>query len=107
MIVNREKPKNSFRVTLELSSSRSRIDQVLLEELRKQNENHELRHISRTAFKELFKKKKVRIKGQAAVPSSSLAQGVTFVDILGFGAPEGPDSSASPDSLVSPVCLDA
>jgi hypothetical protein len=79
-----DKPKNSFRVTLVLSSPRRRIDQVLIEELRKQNRNLLLKNISRTEFKEIFKKKRVRIKGQAAQPSSALAQGTTFVDILGF-----------------------
>lgn len=79
-----ERPKNSFRITLVLTSRKPRIDQVLLEELRKQNRNLELRNISRTEFKELFRKKKIRIKGQAATPSSSLAQGTTFVDIHGF-----------------------
>jgi hypothetical protein len=80
-----EKPKNSFRVTLQLSAPRPRIDQVLMEELRKQTLNLELKNISRTAFKELFKKRRIQIKGQSAVPSSSLAQGMTEVDILGFG----------------------
>lgn len=84
--MNTEQPKNAFRVTLTLSSPRSRIDQVLLEELRKQSRNLALKNISRTEFKELFKKKRIRIKGQPAVPSSALAQGITHVDILGFGA---------------------
>ena len=79
-----EKPKNAFRVTLVLSTPRNRLDQVLIEELRKQNRNMDLRNISRTEFKELFKKKRIRIKGQPATPSSALAQGTTFVDILGF-----------------------
>jgi 23S rRNA-/tRNA-specific pseudouridylate synthase len=77
-----EQPKNSIRITITLSTPRSRIDQVLIEELRKQTANPELKNISRTAFKELFKNKKVRIKGQSAVPSSSLAKGTTYVDIL-------------------------
>lgn len=71
-------------MTLELSTARPRLDQVLLEELRVQNRNAELKAISRTAFKELFKKKRVQIKGQPALPSSKLAQGTTYVDILGF-----------------------
>lgn len=82
--MNKEQPKNAFRITLTLSSSRPRIDQVLLEELRKQSRNLALKNISRTEFKELFKKKRIRIKGQPAVPSSSLAQGITHVDIIGF-----------------------
>jgi hypothetical protein len=77
-------PSHSFRVTLQLNAKKPRIDQVLIEELRKQNENLLLKNISRADFKELFKKKKIRIKGQPATPSSSLAQGTTFVDILGF-----------------------
>ena len=85
MIKNQDIPLGAFRITLVLSGPRPRIDQVLLEELRKQNQNLLLKNISRMAFKELFKKKRIRIKGQAATPSSSLAQGTTFVDILGFG----------------------
>lgn len=82
--MTKEQPSNSFRVTLNLSTPRPRIDQVLMEELRKQSRNLALKNISRTEFKELFKKKRIRIKGQPAVPSSSLAQGITYVDILGF-----------------------
>jgi hypothetical protein len=77
-----EKPDNAFRVTLVLNASRPRLDQVLLEELRKQSENHELKHISRLKFKDLFKRKRIRIKGQPATPSSSIAAGTTYVDIL-------------------------
>lgn len=80
-----EKPKNAFRVTLTLTSPRPRLDQVLLEELRKQSQSLALKNISRTEFKELFKKKKIRIKGQNATPSSALARGTTYVDILGYG----------------------
>lgn len=79
-----EKPANSYRITLTLTSSKPRIDQVLMEELRRQSGNMKLKTISRTAFKELFKKKWIRIKGQPATPSSSLAQGTTFVDIIGY-----------------------
>ena len=79
-------PLHAFRIELTLSSSRARMDQVLLEALRNQSRSLELKNISRTAFKELFKKKRIRIKGQNALPSSSLAQGTTSVDILGFGA---------------------
>jgi hypothetical protein len=77
-------PENSFRVTLTLTSPKPRLDQVLLDALRKQNRNLRLRIISRGGLKELFKKKHIRIKGQPAVPSSSLAQGTTFVDIIGY-----------------------
>ncbi len=79
-----EVPKNHFRVTLVLNFKKPRLDQVLLEELRKQNRNLILRNISRTQFKELFQKRKIRIKGQIATPSSSLAAGTTYVDIQGF-----------------------
>ena len=85
MISTPEVPQNSFRVTLILAAPSSRLDKVLMEELRKQTVNLPLSKISRTQFKELFKKKKVRIKGQAALPSSSLAAGTTFVDVIGFG----------------------
>jgi hypothetical protein len=87
-----EKPRKAFRVTLTLSSPRPRLDQVLLEELRKQKRSLALSNLSRLAFKDLFKKKKIRIKGQPAVPSSSLARGVTYVDILGYGE----DGEATP-----------
>jgi hypothetical protein len=77
-------PANSFRVVLELTSRQSRIDVVLIEELRKQDRNHELKNLSRNAFKALFKAKRVQIKGQSAVPSSAVAAGTTYVDILGY-----------------------
>ena len=83
MIKMPEQPKNSFRVILELTS-KHRIDSVLLEHLRNQTRNHILKSISRAAYKELFKKKRIRLKGQSAVPSSTLAKGTTVVDILGF-----------------------
>ena len=79
-------PKGAFRIVLELASPRPRIDQVLLDELRRQNVNIDLRAISRAKLKELFKNKRIRIKGQVALPSSSLAKGTTYVDTLGFGA---------------------
>jgi len=84
MISEPTKPANSYRLTLNLTSPRSRIDQVLREELKKQKDNLALANMSRLGFKELFKKKRIRIKGQPAVPSSSLAKGTTFVDIIGF-----------------------
>jgi hypothetical protein len=80
-----EKPKGAFRLVLNLAASKPRLDQVLMEELRKQGESLELKNISRSTFKELFKKRRIRIKGQPALPSSSLAKGTTYVDILGFG----------------------
>jgi hypothetical protein len=75
-------PRNSFRLTLTVTSAQPRLDTVLLAELRKQDTHPELKNISRTEFKELFKKKRIQIKGQAATPSSSLAKGSTDVDIL-------------------------
>lgn len=81
-----EPPENSFRITLTVLNAKPRIDQVLLEELRKQSRNTLLKRISRTEFKELFKKKRIQIKGQAATPSSALAAGTTEVDILGYAS---------------------
>jgi hypothetical protein len=75
---------NAFRVTLDLSYAHSRMDNVLLTALREQNENEALKVISRTALKDLFNDKKIMIKGQRAKSNSSLAQGITYVDILGF-----------------------
>lgn len=76
--------KNSFRIVLELNRAEKRLDSVLLQALRDQNENINLKNISRVAFKELFKNSKVLIKGQNARTSSALAKGTTYVDILGF-----------------------
>jgi hypothetical protein len=83
MVHTPPQPTNSFRVTLELST-RQRIDTALLAELKRQDQNTALKNISRTAYKKLFKEKRILLKGQSAVPSSLLATGVTFVDILGF-----------------------
>lgn len=77
-------PENSFRVTINLEYGESRMDNVLLNALRDQNENNELKAISKKALKELFLNKKVMIKGQRAKSSSALAKGTTFVDILGY-----------------------
>jgi hypothetical protein len=81
-----EAPANSFRVTLTVLTAKPRIDQVLLEALRAQSRNTILKRISRTEFKDLFKRKRILIKGQPATPSSALASGTTEVDILGFEA---------------------
>jgi hypothetical protein len=78
-----EQPKNSARIVLELPYPESRLDSVLMRALRDQK-NLNLRNISRAQFKQLFKDKKILIKGQPASPSSSLAKGTTYVDILGF-----------------------
>ena len=79
-----EKPENSFRVTIEIAEPRNRLDQILMEELRKQDRNLLLKKISRAEFKDLFRKKRIHIKGQPARPASSLARGTTYVDVLGF-----------------------
>ena len=75
-------PNNSFRVILELNYSEKRLDSVLLKALRDQNENTLLKNISRSDFKEMFSKGLIMIKGQKATPSSSVAKGTTYVDIL-------------------------
>ena len=77
-------PANSHRITLDLANPESRMDNVLLNALRDQDENENLKNISRTQLKELFNKKKIMIKGQRAKSNSSLAKGITYVDILGF-----------------------
>jgi hypothetical protein len=76
--------KNSFRIVLDLNRAEKRLDGVLLQALRDQDENINLKNISRVAFKDLFKNGKVLIKGQNAKTSSSLAKGITYVDILGY-----------------------
>jgi hypothetical protein len=77
-------PAHSFRITLELTRAEKRLDAVLLQAIKAQNENLDLREISRTQFKELFNSGKIQIKGQNARPSSAVAKGITYVDILGF-----------------------
>jgi hypothetical protein len=77
-------PENSFRIILELKYPEPRLDSVLLAELKKQNENSELKSISRSKLKDLFQSSRIQIKGQKAHPSSSLMKGTTYVDILGY-----------------------
>jgi len=79
-----EQPENSFRIILKLEYPESRMDNILLNALRDQNENLTLKNISRSALKELFNDKRVLIKGQRAKSNSALAKGITYVDILGF-----------------------
>ncbi len=79
-----ERPDNSFRIILNLDYPESRMDNTLLNALRNQSENLTLKNISRGALKELFTNKKILIKGQRAKSNSSLAKGITYVDILGF-----------------------
>lgn len=78
------RPANSFRVTLTLEWAEPRMDNVLLNALREQNENPTLKVISRGALKQLFNDKRIEIKGQRAKSNSSLAKGTTYVDILGY-----------------------
>lgn len=78
------KPPKSFRITLDMPRAEKRLDNVLLVAIRAQNDNLSLREISRVDFKELFNIGKVLIKGQRAKPSSAVAKGITYVDILGF-----------------------
>ena len=77
-------PKNSFRVTLNVSFGPVRLDTVLMEALRAQDQNPTLKALSRANFKELFKDKRIQIKGQNAKPASEIAKGTTYVDIIGF-----------------------
>jgi len=79
-----EKPANSFRIVLTLEFPESRMDSVLLDALKTQNENLTLKNISRGALKDLFNQKRILIKGQRAKSNSSQAKGITYVDILGF-----------------------
>lgn len=79
-----ERPPKSFRIELNLAAPEPRMDNVLLNALREQDENMTLKHISRGALKELFNNKKILIKGQRAKSNSALAKGITYVDILGF-----------------------
>jgi 23S rRNA-/tRNA-specific pseudouridylate synthase len=75
-------PPGSARITLVLERRSDRLDGILLEAMRMQTENKKLREISRSALKALFTQHKVLIKGQPAKPSSSIATGTTYVDIL-------------------------
>ncbi|MBI3541860.1 MAG: hypothetical protein HY075_01110 [Deltaproteobacteria bacterium] len=84
MFKPQDKPPNSFRVVLELTSASPRLDTLLLEALRKQSRNLDLKILSRNGLKDLFKAKRIRIKGQPATPSSGIAQGTTYVDIMGY-----------------------
>ncbi len=77
-------PANSFRIAINLDHAEPRIDNVLLNALRDQNENDTLKAMSRTLLKNLFAEKRILIKGQRAKSSSSLAKGTTYVDILGY-----------------------
>ena len=78
------KPANSARIVLTLNYPESRMDNVLLKACREQEENANLKIISRGALKALFTAGKIMIKGQRAKSSSALAKGTTYVDIIGF-----------------------
>ncbi len=78
------RPPNSFRVKIVLENPEERMDTVLLNACREQEEHPALHTISRAALKQLFNDKKIMIKGQRAKSNSSLAAGITYVDILGF-----------------------
>ena len=78
------RPAKSFRVTLNLNHRENRMDNILLEALREQEDHLTLRTISRTGLKSLFSENRVLIKGQRAKTSSALAKGTTYVDILGY-----------------------
>jgi hypothetical protein len=77
-----EQPENSFRVKIELSAPEPRLDLVILDALKQQTENMELKLISKAHLKRLFTEKKVLIKGQNAKPKSMLNTGITYIDIL-------------------------
>lgn len=74
-------PNNSTRITLTLKVRQPRLDNVLIEAT-KTDENLIKKSITRTSLKNLFNKKKIQIKGQNAKPSSAIAAGTTYVDIL-------------------------
>ncbi len=78
------KPPKSVRIVIELLRAENRLDAILLRAIRAQNDNLNLREISRASYKELFHDGRIVIKGQRARPKSSLAKGTTYVDILGF-----------------------
>jgi predicted RNA binding protein with dsRBD fold (UPF0201 family) len=84
MIQPPPQPDNSFRIVLNVASNGQRLDGLLLGELREQNRNQRLKDVTRSMLKKLFNEKRICLKGQPARPSSSLARGVSFVDILGF-----------------------
>jgi hypothetical protein len=76
------KPPRSFRITIQLNSRAPRLDNVLLNALKEQKEDLNLRNITRLRLKNLFTAGKIQIKGQNARPSSALAKGTTYIDVL-------------------------
>jgi hypothetical protein len=77
------RPPKSARIILNLNYAENRMDNILLKALREQEDNANLKIISRGALKVLFNEGKILIKGQRAKSSSALAKGTTYVDILG------------------------
>ena len=57
-------PANSTRITLNLENPESRMDNVLLNAMREQDENEKLKAVSRTQLKEMFLNKRILIKFQ-------------------------------------------
>lgn len=78
-----ERPAKSYRIVLELPRAEKRLDNVLLAAIREIKDNLDLKNVSRTEYKTLFNEGKIQIKGQKARPSSAVAKGTTYVDILG------------------------
>lgn len=78
------RPPKSARIVLNLNYPESRMDNILLNACREQEDNANLKIISRGALKNLFTEGKIMIKGQRAKSSSALARGTTYVDIIGF-----------------------
>lgn len=78
------KMSNAFRIAISSDMGEPRLDNVLLNALRDQSENPTLKVISRGLLKTLFAEKKIFIKGQNAKPSSSIARGTTYIDIVGY-----------------------
>lgn len=78
------RPPKSHRVVLTLNYRAERMDTVLLQALHDQTENLSLKVISRGALKDLFTNSRILIKGQRAKSNSSIAKGITYVDILGY-----------------------
>ena len=77
-----KQPPKSFRIVLELTRSESRMDTILLNALKAQKEDLNMRNITRGKLKQMFVNGQIQIKGQIARPSSALATGTTYVDIF-------------------------
>lgn len=77
-----QQPENSFRVTLNLENKVERLDHTLLSALLDQDENQDLKQISKAHLKKLFQEKKILIKGQNAKAKSPINSGITYIDIL-------------------------